>query len=255
MIKISILVAALAISFSSQAIVKINTSVNKPEGFSGNISAEIEIEKTDSENSKREVEWSSQINYRNKNQIFTVLASEEYESNKGQVSEDSKFYHLRYTQVDALPHFHVEGFVQWQEDPFQQLSRRSLIGLGVSQYSNPYNLDFGMFSMNYFVGAMVESERSTLQNNIDDDSTRLASKFNAQLDLTRYQSEWFFTLYYQPKLDNWSDYRSVLQTGFTTTLFQNTTLSLYYQSKYDSKPFADSYKRRRGLTTSISYHF
>ncbi len=64
-----------------------------------------------------------------------------------------------------------------------------------------------------------------------------------------------FTSYYQPDVRQFSDYRILVQSGFSVKLAKNLSLTTSLEYRFDSEPMTDIEKYDVGITNGITARF
>ena len=122
---------------------------------------------------------------------------------------DSSFVHGRWIHL-LTERWAVEGFVQWEQDEFDNLESRSLVG-GGGRYQVAEIED--VFSVAVGLGAFREREVQDLQTYTDETYTTRVNSFVVYQHRLNPQIIVSSTLYYQPNIDRVSDYRALLDAA------------------------------------------
>lgn len=255
MFKKTIISAILFSSFSTHAIVPVTTDEKVKQGFSGNASVTFQYESLDGYKSELEFDSNVVLNYRYSNDIFKFIYEGNLKENNSNKIDNDNFIHLRHVRLEFWNQLNLESFVQYEEDDFEDLASRKLIGsgLGKTGHINYFkNIDI---SIGYFAGVMLELEKSITNSNLNSSSIRATSSASANFEFKDFNSMAYLNLYYQPKLDSFSDYRAIGAVGFETEAFSNVLIGLRYQFEHDSESFNNSYNRKENLKTYIKYKF
>ncbi|MCF6218637.1 MAG: DUF481 domain-containing protein [Gammaproteobacteria bacterium] len=182
-----------------------------------------------------------------------LMVSYHYGEANGQLNNDNAFIHLRHIQkMDAT--FSWELFTQLQNDRFSRLSLRTLVGGGLrykwAETDNRIILG---------VGAFYERER------IDDTSLSVDERrehrnwrgnFYSIISHTlNPQSHLFGTLYFQPRFDDTTDYRLLLQSGIKVKIAKSLDLVIGLDAAYDNKPPLTVEKYDINYRSGLEYTF
>lgn len=163
------------------------------------------------------------------------------------------FSHLRWVRR-WIPLLSSEVFIQHQFDDFKRLQNRVLIGSG----ARVPLLEEKNLSLNLGSGVMLELERLSINGAISDPLTRyirlteyLAFSWNS---LDKKMSI-VNTLYYQPRVSGWSDYRILNELDIDFSF--NQTLSFVFQIRgsYDHEPPQDVKPFDLGVTQALRVRF
>jgi hypothetical protein len=156
-----------------------------------------------------------------------VQASREYETSNGTESANNSFLHLRYNYYIDSDHS-FELFAQTNVDDFRQLESRDLVGVG-------YRKELGK-KQALGVGAFREEEKY------------LVNGENKLFEQTRANLYWVYahqiseyamlsnTLYYQPNVENMSDWRAFNKLTIRSKVSENVYLKFDMLVEHDSKP-------------------
>lgn len=158
----------------------------------------------------------------------------DYASFDGETRVSKSFIHLRY-DYEVLYWFFPEAYVQQQQDKFQRLLLRELVGLG------PRFVVHDAETLRIALGTayMLEYERINVPTGALDDRETLAHRSSNYatatwpIDKTVRMTG---TLYVQPRFDLWSDLRVLLESAVVTDLGKRLSLKLLIMMRYDSAP-------------------
>lgn len=188
--------------------------------------------------------------------LFLFVGSYDFQESSGERSVNRGFVHARGTWM-LSPRFGWEAFGQLETDEFIRLDRRSLLGGGIR---------YGVFqreraTMFIGQGIMGEWER------IDEDAAADAS-FDRDRDTVRFTSylvvrrqsrdervELAGTLYVQPAVDDFGDYRILQQSRLSTALTENWSLVVELNVRHDSEPEFDVDETDVELSTGFGFRF
>ncbi|MBX3041588.1 MAG: DUF481 domain-containing protein [Bdellovibrionaceae bacterium] len=220
-------VFAIAAS-NAQAFINIETlRRNAKEGVSGALNLQASGQSGNSEKFTGEV---SSLNlYRSLENEYIFLANYKYgESNRLRDTHQGSM-HLRFARswVDFPT---AEAFAQTQFDQFKLLRSRDLLGGGLrfQLERSPKN--------GFFLGTGLFHEWEAIK---DPGTSQEDWRGNIYLSLLRTLDElWLMsiTLYYQPALDEFSDFRLHSEIGLELKLNQMLAFTLKYTHQYDSAP-------------------
>ncbi len=204
---------------------------DKP-GFSSSIETSLETTRgnTDTDSYKA----SLRTTYDN-NESYVAWAeiSGAYGKASGEENTNKLFSHIRYIHAVTDETVRAEVFAQLQNDKFRQINRRTLGGAG---------LRFKLFDLlkngkGYF-GAGAFYENIKYENPLIDpseDNTRVNSYFSYAIEFNKTSSA-AYTLYYQPKVDDFSDNVQSHELELKLNVYKDLFLKFSVSYNTDSKP-------------------
>lgn len=227
--------------------------LGKPrQGFSGNIDLSIDAEYGNTEKASAstglKLEWSE-----DKITDF-VLANYEYAENAGIKDKNASFVHLRHIhQVDE--EIAWEAFTQFSHNEFTRLNLRALIGGGarltVGNVSAKHAIYLGL-------GGFYEREDLDVETTAGVSATNNTLRGNAYLVL-KYQFNPYVSMvsstYYQPALDEFSDFRAIENGSLVSKLTDDLSLKLSLDIQHDSKPPPSVDQTDTSITVGFSLGF
>lgn len=167
---------------------------------------------------------------RYQNHFAFVMASREFAKSNGQESANSSFAHVRYNYYLSDDHS-VEVFYQTNVDDFRSLLSRDLAGMAYRQeLTNSSAFGIGLFN---------ETERYLVTNEkIKFDQVRLSTYWVYLADLSKHASI-SNTLYYQPNVEAFSDWRAYNRFKIESKITENVRMSFGVLIEHDSQPVLD----------------
>lgn len=245
----------LLFSLNANAIVPITSSSEIKQGFSGNIGFNVDYDENDGKKVELEIETSLQANYRYKDELFYTIYKFETKENNNEKTKDNMFIHARYISIDFFKNFNLETFYQYERDDFEDLSSRILFGSGLGQDSNKIIFDSGFFQMNYFAGFMFENEKSINNQELNSNNVRGTLSTRIKFSTKEEGSSIYLTTYYQPKFDDFNDFRLITTLGLESNIVGSLNIGISYEIKYNSEPFPDTPKNQESFKTYLNYSF
>lgn len=172
------------------------------------------------------------LQYRGKRHIYLLLSNLAFNFSEAVSFQRNGFAHVRYgyTLNDWLK---PEALVQYQIDVPLRIEQRLLIGAG------PRFKLIKTKRQKFFTGHLIlfENDRE-LDNTIEHQDVRLSSYLVYELK-TAQKFRWTSTLYYQPRLDSFEDFRVSVQTQFQLEVLKNLQFSITTAANYDAFPVQD----------------
>lgn len=232
--------------------------VGEKPGVSGNIAGSYIGKSGNTE--KNEYDFSGKIQYDSNDDFLAFLqGSYEFAESKGVKIEDQKFFHFRFLNKLNDESLYGEFFSQYKQDIFKDISNRWLNGVNV-RWRFVNSPEFGKLYVGVGVlfeniqytnsptepaGTMIQPNENSLRLN-----TYMAYKHNlssnAKLNMIGY---------YQPNLEQNSDYYASYTAELELHIIKEAYLSLIYRYEYDSKPAISVEKTDRTIKTSIVWKF
>ena len=216
----------------------------KSPGLSGEVGVSTEINRGNSDSSSFSI--SSRIQYDQNSSLQYAIISYEYGNSNGSRYKDRAFLHLRDLQkIDNLKVW--EYFFQIQRDEFKDQNLRAILGMGPR--IKIYNKDAKVY-----IGVGAFFEREDIEHKDSKDYFRgnfyvaYKQRFNQNIKAA-------FVSYYQPKLDEFSDFENFSTLEFSIKLTSKLNLLLKSQYEYDSTPISNVKKYDFTQKMGIVYSF
>jgi len=223
---------------------------DKPVGFSGSAYGSFQTKRGNIE--KNEIQYGGRIQYDRNNSITWVEAEVEKDDVRGITTDDNAFIHLRNVHQLFSPKWASEAYLQVRKDTFKNIKQRSLYGLGIRNRIFSYE-DYGKL----FFGLSVFDEKiSYTQSDVDPDehNYRLSTYISYKVPINKIVDIGLFG-YYQPKVDEITDYRTSFNAEMTVHLTQVIDLSYLIEFDHDSMPATDISKTDVVQKLSLIYRF
>lgn len=170
----------------------------------------------------------------------------------GAENTDNSMMHIRYIRDLRANGVRFEGFVQTENDDFASLSRRDLIGGGVSRF---FNTPDGSRRLLAMIGVMREEEKHLTDTAQDRDVTRITASLQARWQLPR-DNKLYFIAYVQPNLDAMEDDRRITaELSLDVPLSARLSLSTGYKYRYNDLPFVNLPREETKLITGFKFSF
>lgn len=227
------------------------------QGFSGSVKIGLNGKTGNQEEESNK--GGAKIIYRLDDEIFMAILEREYGTKSDIKNTDNSFAHTRWVHL-LNDRWATEAFAQWEEDEFDNLTSRVLLGGGgrylLAKQENVYSLALGL-------GAFHEEEK---QNLISYQETNRLWRINTYYSF-KYQLNTQVTLvnttYAQPSADDLGDLRVLFDFGLNVKLTNSLALKVNYKLTHDSEPAQnlaitppiDNYKTNTQYETALSYNF
>jgi putative salt-induced outer membrane protein YdiY len=154
-----------------------------------------------------------------------------------EVRVSKSFIHLRY-HYELLDWLYPEAFAQQQTDKFQRLQLRELAGVG------PRFVLVDEEELRVATGTayMFEYERISVPLGASDDPETTAHRWSNYVTATWVPDSrvrFMGTLYAQPRWDEFSDARFLLEGALTTQVFKRLAVKVLFTLRHDTRPPTD----------------
>lgn len=219
------------------------------DGINGNIELSLSGKSGNSDVQTNSI--SAQLSYRHGSHQFLTSGSSEYGKSNDVTDTDNNFIHQRYIYHRSQT-FALEGFIQYQDDAFQLLDSRKLIGGGVRINLAPNDT----YLFNVGVGAYYTEEVYDLDDDITEEEkyARGNSYINFAKQLTD-STKFSNTLYWQPRLSDFSDSYAYNSLALSVQINDKLALKITLETHYDSQPVNNLEHVDHTYLTSLSYSF
>lgn len=245
-----ILIITLLLTQNLFALVSIApVEIGEKPGLNGEVALSLE---TKSGNTDKEAySASTRVAYDN-NVSYVAWAelSGEYGESEGKKDTNKAFSHIRYIHTTYFDDLKVEAFAQLQSDEFRLIKSRTLGGAGVRyKLFSLFGKDKGYIGL----GAFHESINYS-SNDPDENNVRLNTYFAYTIDMNE-NSKFSYTLYYQPKIDSFSDYVQSHEAELKVKIYKQLSLRLSVTYDLDSKPPMNVKKEDFTQKTALVFEF
>lgn len=201
---------------------------------------------------KRDYAVGFNLSYREGVHEMRAFGGLNYGRVNGLTNTDNAMMHLRYIRADLFDDIRLEAFTQTENDEFANLSRRDLLGGGVSQFFNSADGSRRLLAM---IGLMREQETHLVDTNQDRDVTRITASLQTRWQLPR-DNKLYFVAYMQPNLDAMNDDRRVTaELSLEIPLSARLSLKTAYHYRYNDKPFENVPREQTKFSTGFAFAF
>jgi len=221
----------LATSVASAFISLDPPVIGEHEGWDAEVSLSGEYHSGNSE--KTSAGLGGRMQYSTQTWLFLTIAAYNYGESNGEKDTDDALLHLRYIHHIEDTLYDYELFTQTEYNEFQDVKARNLAGANLRRKITGY-FDTCYIGAGLFYSYMEPDNIS----NIDPVYERI--KLNTYLSLTKQINEHFSVTYlgfYQPNIEEFSDYRIFQVLQLDTTLTKHLTLGLDFHHKYNTTPY------------------
>lgn len=167
--------------------------------------------------------------------MYALLANYERGESEGNTISEHGFVFANRIRMMS-PRFGWHLFAQHQFDDFILLDQRSLLGGGIRFVHRPAT----WATIQLGTGYMYEYEEiSVPEGALDDPEThnhRMANFMVADVDLVEDRLKLINTLYFQPRFDQFDDYRILDEAEIQVMITESVSLGLSASFRYDSHP-------------------
>jgi hypothetical protein len=225
--------------------------IGEKPGLSGNVSGSISSKSGNTEKDEYSLGARLQFDEGARYVVWTTL-SYDYGKSDGVKNEDKAYAHLRYIHALQGNAWCGELFAQTEQDKFKDINNRSLVGAGVRWRF----FDSAEWGKGYFgLGAMYEWISYTAATpNRNEENGRLNS-YVAYTKKFMTASKLSYVGYYQPKLDEGSDYVTTQTLELIVPIYGTLNLSLSANYAYDSRPPVGVKKKDTAYKTALVWEF
>jgi hypothetical protein len=157
--------------------------------------------------------------------------------------------HLRYN-YKYNKKFTQEIFIQNQYNAISKIEYRRIAGLGIRwkmSSSENYRLYLGN-------SIMYETEKTQETIPIHSSDCRNSTYFSFTFKFSE-NAEWISTTYFQPKINQFVDYRLSHQSTLSLNLFKNLAFVTTFNYAFDAFPVEEIPKKEYELTNGLMYSF
>lgn len=205
---------------------------NQKDTFTADL--DLTISGTSGNSDKSKVSLNTQLSWIGDKSINLAIFGHQYGENDGVRNVNKSFIHYRYIhQLSDITD--LEMFGQLESNEFTRLSYRGLLGSGLRfsiANSDNHHAFFG-------AGIFYSKEEVEFTTGLTDDGVEEFARANLYL-LSKYKVNpgvsFSNVLYYQPSVNQASDYRALLESKFDFKINQDLTLRLSIDIEHDSDP-------------------
>ena len=194
--------------------------------------------------------YSLNLNYRNQFQRDHfhgfLLSKFNYGKRNSDVYTNEQFAHLRIIGNSKTSHFN-ELYMQIESNQFIDLKARYLVGGGVR-----FRL-IHQPSLHVFLGSSLLSEWLMTGADLPDDHIWRTSHYISHWAQLSEGNEWVSTVYFQPAIRDFKEYRFYLESSFINQLFDQVSYKTTFLLKYNTVPIGNQQSSDLALTSGIEW--
>lgn len=203
----------------------------KEKGFSGSLYGSFQKKRGNTD--KDEAEYGGRIQYDTNKTITWMQGKVENDKAGSITTEDSAFLHLRHIRQLYTPSWASEYYIQLKQDAFKNLRKRTLFGVGL-RYKIADSAQYGKL---FFGLSLMDEKIRYVDDSMDPDEHNYRGSSYLSYKAKISDSLDFSLLgYYQPKLDEGSDYLISSMAEMTIHLTRVFDLSYLLELDYDTRP-------------------
>ena len=220
--------------FSSFAFAFINVAppiIGDKTGFTAEMAIGADYRAGNSESSSLNLGFKGQ--YDHKDWILYLLASYTYGESKQIKDSNEGLFHLRYIQNISHTDYDYELFAQSEFNEFQKIKDRNLLGANIRK---SFSLGFDSF----YLGLGAFYSYTEPEKIISFDPVHEQTNMNSYLSFVKKINTHFSLTYlgfYQPNIEDFSDFKTFQVLQLSTSISKHTTLSLDLNHRYSSNPY------------------
>ncbi|MEA1953000.1 MAG: DUF481 domain-containing protein [Campylobacterota bacterium] len=223
--------------------------IGEKEGLDAEISLGAKYSSGNSDEKKMSLSVKGE--YHAKEWLLYLISSYTYGESNGNKDTNDGLFHLRYVHHILETDYDYELFVQTEFNEFQEIKDRNLIGANIRKKLDlPFDkfyVGVGLF-YSYMEPDIISKENPVHKRTKINSYISFVKKINQHFSLT-------YLGFYQPTLDNISDYRIFQVLQLNTSLSKTLTLSFDINHKYNATPYHDVEKEDIRSSINLKYKF
>lgn len=243
-----LLVLLISIPASSQILnAESLRKVTDTSGFTGSASLDFSMKRD--VNEYYGLSTNIHVQYKMKRHLVLLKNDLEFQRIEGNKFSNSGISHLRYN-YKLFPKIAWEAFVQAQYNKVSKINFRGLLGTG-PRFKLSTNESY-----RFYLGTLIMFEQEELSDGVSGiqrdfrGSTYFSFSLYPTSNITIVS-----TTYYQPKLNDFGDYRIASQSSLLIDMFKNFAFKTTYSFTYDEYPALGIPSSQYNFTTGIVYSF
>jgi len=240
----------LSIIFTTLSYSFINVEppvIGEKEGLDGEISLGAKYSSGNSDSIS--VGLAAKGQYSEKEWLVYFISAYAYGESSGDKDTNDGLFHLRYVHAISNTAYDYELFLQTEFNEFQDIKARNLAGANIRR---KLDLPFDKFYVG--LGLFYSYMEPDIVTDIDPVYKR--TRMNSYISFLKKINENFsitYLGYYQPNVEDFSDFRISQILQFNTSLTKDLTLSFDINHKYNATPYHDIEKSDVRSTINLKY--
>ncbi len=243
-----ILYLSIILSTLSYSFISLDPPViGEKEGLDGEVALGAKFSSGNSDTAA--IGLSGKGQYSEKEWLIYLIAAYSYGESNGETDTNDGLFHLRYVHTIADTAYDYELFIQTQFNEFQDMKERSIAGANIRR---KFDLPFDKF----YVGLGLFYSYMEPDTITDIDPIYRRTKMNSYLSFVKKINDNFSITYlgfYQPNVEDFSDFRVSQTLQLNTSLTDELTLSFDINHKYNATPYHDIEKSDIRSTINLKY--
>ncbi|MCW8822429.1 MAG: DUF481 domain-containing protein [Sulfurovum sp.] len=223
--------------------------IGEKEGLSGETSIGAKYSSGNSDSSS--VGLAGKAEYNEKEWLMYLIASYAYGESNDIKDTDDGMVHFRYVHHIANTSYDYELFVQTEFNEFQSIKQRDIAGANIRR---KFDLSFDKFyaGLGLFYSYMEPDTVSSL------DPIYRRIRMNSYISFLKKINKNFsitYLGYYQPNVEDFSDYRISQILQFNTSITDDIILGFDINHAYNATPYHEIEKNDIRSTINLRYKF
>lgn len=216
-------------------------------GWMGNAGAAVSLIRNVTEVVTADV--NAHLQYKSKRSLYLILGNYGFLKGAGNTLIDNSFLHLRYNyKINKTVRW--EAFTQLQRNTITFISSRFLVGTG-PRFKVVSNKIIRLYAASLM---MYEYEKEIQQPRVTHHDIRNSSYVSFSITPNPYL-ELVSTTFFQPRIDNWNDYRILNQASLKVKAAKHFSVSVNWNYLNDNMPVAGIPSVNYTFSTGLDYEF
>ncbi len=221
--------------------------IGEKEGLDGEVALSAKYSSGNSDT--QAVGLSAKGQYSEKEWLLYLIAAYSYGESNGDKDTNDGIFHFRYVHHIADTVYDYEFFLQSEFNEFQDIRERNLAGANIRR---KLDISFDKF----YVGLGLFYSYMEPDTITDIDPIYKRTKMNSYISFVQKINENFSVTYlgfYQPNVEDFSDFRISQALQLNTLLTEKLTLSFDIGHKYNATPYKGIEKNDIRSTINLKY--
>ena len=247
---INLLTLSIILTSFSYSFINVEPPViGEKEGLNGETSIGIKYSSGNSESTS--IGLAGKGEYNEKKWLMYLIADYAYGESNDVKDTNAGMVHFRYVHNITNTLYDYELFLQTEFNEFQSIQQRNIAGANIRK---KFELPFDKFyaGIGLFYSYMEPDMVSTL------DPIYKRTRINSYISFLKKINKNFtitYLGYYQPNVEDFTDYRISQILQFNTSITDDITLGFDINHAYNSTPYSDIEKNDIRSTVNLRYKF